>query len=184
MLGIIELVFSIVGVYGFFTENLICIIIGLIAIIICDFIDIFISGHNPTTILLACILAIGASIANKNPLSSFTIALCGENFIMTIITILMVIISFFISILKKDNKEKQENNFKKVSDNANKESLNSIINNPIRLQNIIDGKEKINEEYLLEKQNPYTGKIIKNYNDILEYLIAYQKDCNGINPYS
>lgn len=71
-----------------------------------------------------------------------------------------------------------------INNNEEKDELENIINNPIRLQNIIDGKEEINEDYLLEKQNPYTGKIIKNYDDILEYLVAYQKDCNGINPYN
>lgn len=177
MLEIIELIFSIIGIYGFFTENLICIVVGLVVIIICDFIDILIKSHNPITILLACLLAIGASIANKNPLISFTITLCMENFIMTSITLLMVV----ISILQKNNKGKQKDNSKKVNSNSNGEGLNSIINNPIKLQNIIDGKEKIDEKYFLERQNPYTGKTIKDYNDILEYLMEYQKDYNNVN---
>lgn len=102
MLSLIELIFSGVGVCGFFVENSICAIIGLIGIIICDFIDIFISGHNPTTVILACMVAIGVSIANKNLLYSFTIALCGENLIMSVFTICIISMSFMKYCFKKD----------------------------------------------------------------------------------
>ena len=67
-----------------------------------------------------------------------------------------------------------------TNNNSDTVELLNIINNPIRLQNIIDGKEKINEKYLMNKQNPYTGETIKNYDDILKYLIMYQKDCEGL----
>lgn len=106
MFNIIELIFSSIGIYGFFTENIYCVSIGLVAIIICDFIDTFILGHNPTTIFLACLLAIGASIATKNPLYTFTIALCGENFIMSIVTIFMLIVSFIAYVLKRNTNDK------------------------------------------------------------------------------
>jgi len=103
MLGFVELIFSAIGIYGYFANNFACLIIGLIAIIICDLIDIFVLGHNSTTITMACMLAIGASIVTKNPLSMFSIILCGENFIMTIITMTLLAISY----IKGKSKEKE-----------------------------------------------------------------------------
>ena len=35
MLGFVELIFSAIGIYGYFANNFACLIIGLIAIIIC-----------------------------------------------------------------------------------------------------------------------------------------------------
>lgn len=102
MLGLIEIVFSSIGVYGYFTQNLICVILGLIGIIVCDSIDIFVTGHNPTIVFLAITFGIGVSIANKNPLYGFTIALCGENLIMSLITIFIMGISFIVGYFKKD----------------------------------------------------------------------------------
>ena len=107
MLGIIEFIFSIIGIYGIFTENLVCIIIGLITIIIGDFVDIFISGHNPTSIFLSLLLAVGASLANKNPLYTFTIALCGENLIMSIVTILILCAVFIYDLLTNKRFDKE-----------------------------------------------------------------------------
>lgn len=101
MFSFIEIIISCIGLFGIFSNNFICMLIGLIGIIICDFIDIFITGHNPTTIFLVVILGIGASIANKNPLNTFTILLCGENLIMSISTILFVAIIFIISKFKE-----------------------------------------------------------------------------------
>lgn len=126
MLGIIELIFSIIGIYGFFTQNLIYTVIGLVSIIICDFIDIFIIGHNPTTIFLVTLLAIGASICNKNPLYTFTIALCGENLIMTICSlpfIIMGLIKFFKGKMQKNNKIREKN----IENNKYKELANIIM---------------------------------------------------------
>lgn len=100
MLGVIEFIFSLIGIYGIFSNNIICVIIGLIAIIIGDFIDIFITGHNPTRILFMCLLATVISVYNKNPLFSFTIALCGENLVMTLFTMVLILISS-IGIWKK-----------------------------------------------------------------------------------
>lgn len=102
MLGLIEIVFSSIGVYGYFTQNLICVILGLIGIIVCDFIDIFVTGHNPTIVFLATTFGIGVSIANKNPLYGFTIALCGENLIISFITIFIMGVSFIMGHLKKN----------------------------------------------------------------------------------
>ena len=60
-------------------------------------------GHNPTTIILAIILAFGTSVATKSPLYAFTIALCGENFIISLLAILLFLSSFLISKLKSKN---------------------------------------------------------------------------------
>lgn len=116
MLAFVEIVFSSIGVYGFFSGNWICAIIGLVCIVICDFIDIFISGHNPTTIILACLFAIGFSIADKSLLYGFTIALCGENLIMSIITIFIIGLSFLIGYFKKDKSTKIRNDLMKYFD--------------------------------------------------------------------
>ena len=104
MLAIIELIFSISGIIGYFSDNTLCMTIGLIGIIICDLIDTFIAGHNPTTIMLAVIMAIGATISNHNPLYNFTIMLCGENFIVTILGFLVILISLLISLIKNRSK--------------------------------------------------------------------------------
>lgn len=90
MLGLIEIIFSCIGIYGVFIQDTLCMIIGLVGIIIGDFIDIFITKHNPTTIVLACMFGIGVSIANKNPIYGFTIALCGENILMSIYVLLAI----------------------------------------------------------------------------------------------
>lgn len=58
-------------------------------------------GHNPGTIFFAILFAIGFSIASKNPLEAFTLALCGENFIMSILGILLMLISLIIAKCKK-----------------------------------------------------------------------------------
>lgn len=63
-------------------------------------------------------------------------------------------------------------------------SLNDIIKNPTKLQNVINGIEQIEQSELLQKQNPYTGEIIQNYDDIILYLKMYQLDYKGINPMS
>jgi len=102
VLSLIEIMFSSIGVYGFFVQNWICATIGLIGIVICDFIDIFISGHDPTITFLAIMFGIGVSIANKNPLYGFTIALCGENLIMSIIIMVIMVMSFIKYCIKKD----------------------------------------------------------------------------------
>ncbi len=104
MLSFIELFVSAIGIYGFFSNNLLCSIIGLVGIIICDFIDIFLLGHNPTTIFIAILLGVGITISNHNPLSTFTILICGENFIMSFLTILYISINFIVS-----KKHKYEN---------------------------------------------------------------------------
>lgn len=116
MLGLIEIVFSSIGVYGYFTQNLICVIVGLVGIIVCDFIDIFVTGHNPTIVFLAISFGIGVSIGNKNPLYGFTIALCGENLIMSLITIFIIGVSFIIGHLKKNKSTKTRENLMKYFD--------------------------------------------------------------------
>lgn len=116
MLSIVEIVFSSIGVYGFFSGNWICAVIGLVCIVVCDFIDIFISGHNPTTVALACCFAIGVSIANKSLLYGFAIALCGENLIMSVITIFIFGVSFIVGRLKKDKPTKTHENLMKYFD--------------------------------------------------------------------
>lgn len=95
MLGFIEAILDIIGLLGIFTSNPICFIIGFVGIIICDFIDIFIVGHNPTTIFFALLLGLFMSLYNHSWLNNFALVLLLENFIMTFITILLITISFF-----------------------------------------------------------------------------------------
>lgn len=112
MLGFIELFFSAVGIYGFFIQNLTCVCIGLAVIIICDVIDVFINGHNPTTIIIAIILATGVSIANKEALYSFAIILCGESFVMSILTLILTTIAFIKNKTNINSKEIKEKSMK------------------------------------------------------------------------
>ncbi len=108
MLSIIEFVFSLIGIIGYFNDNIVCMIIGLVGIIIGDFIDTFILGNNPFTILLAIIIAIGATIANKNPLYNFTVLMCGESFLTFCIGLLIILVNCLISLIKKENINKKE----------------------------------------------------------------------------
>lgn len=174
MFGIIELIFSLSGIIGYFNDNTLCMIIGLIGIIICDLIDTFISGHNPTTIIFAVITAIGATIANHDPLYNFTIILCGENFIVVTFGFLIILIGLLVSLIKDNS----NNNTVIIN------SLEDTIHNSTKLQNVIDGVEQIEQSELLQKQNPYTGETIQNYEDIILYLKMYQLDAKGINPMS
>ena len=179
MLGFIEFIFSVVGIYGYFAENLICVVIGLVAIVICDFIDIFITGHNPSTILFSCILAIGASIANKNPLYTFTIVLCGENFIMTTITILMLSISFIISLFRKENDKyirlaqivMQALDVSNI-DEALEKTCNFYIDNGVEMSNIEfekDNKYEILSDIIMEAMGT------KDIDEAIEKTITFYK---------
>ncbi len=148
MLSFVEIVFSSIGVYGFFSGNWICAIIGLVCIVICDFIDIFISGHNPITVILACSFAIGVSIANKSLLYGFTIALCGENLIMSIITIIVIGFSFIIRYFKKDKSTKIRNDlmkyfdYDKFSDIEKYVELSNIIMKGLEVETLDEAIEK------------------------------------------
>lgn len=117
MFGLAELIFSIIGIYGFFTQNLICVIVGLVCIVLCDFIDTFFMETNPTTIILACLFAIGMSMANKNPLYSFTVSLCGES-------LLLLILGYGISI--RTAISKRSNDVKETE--RIKDSLSKMLN--------------------------------------------------------
>lgn len=171
MLGFIEIIFSIIGFYGALSNNTILMIIGLVSIIICDFIDIFITGHNSTTILICIILGIGASIANKDPLYTFTILLCGENLITCIFGLFLMLISLIF--------KKEENNI-----NRTLETPKDIMNDYERVLRIIDGNEKVNSDLFIGSQNPYTGEIVSNYDDIILYFKMFKLDCEGKNPLS
>lgn len=103
MLSIIETILSLIGFCGALQNNTVLMIVGLIGIIICDFIDVFVTKHNPTTIIFAIIFATGMSIANKNPLYSFTFALCIENLLLTIFFIFSLLFAFLFN--KNKNNE-------------------------------------------------------------------------------
>lgn len=94
VLFIIGFIFSIIGILGVILNNTTLIVVGLIVIIIDDLIDIFGSNTNPTTVVLAIIFAIGASFANHNPLASFTISLCTESFVMSVLGIVVILKNF------------------------------------------------------------------------------------------
>lgn len=111
MLGFIEVIFDIIGLVGIFNANHTLIVIGLVAIIICDLYDTFILGQNGFTINIAILLAIGMSFYNKNPLNSFTLLLCGESLIMTGLTIIIVIITW---IRKVTNNKKSKADVKDI----------------------------------------------------------------------
>ena len=104
MLSFIEIFISAIGIFGFFSNNFVCLIIGLIGIIICDLIDVFLLGHNPTTIFIAIMFGIVITISNHNPLDTFVILLCGENLIMSFLTIVYISI---MSIISKHHKLKE-----------------------------------------------------------------------------
>lgn len=170
MLGLIEIVFSCIGIFGICNSNLPCMVVGLIGIIIGDFIDIFVTGHNPITIVLACMFAIGVSIANKDPLYGFTIALCGENLMLSIITIGAMGIAFIFNI----GKLKDDTNLKYVQ-------LSEIIMQQLNTTNL---EEAIEKSYNFYKDQGVNLESI-NLNDtnkykILATLVMLGLDCDNI----
>ena len=110
------------------------------------------------------------SIANKNPLITFTVMLCGENLITSIIGLSLMLFSFIVFKIRK--------NFKIYS----KEDLESLLNNDIELNNIITKKKNLDAPYLIGKQNPYTAEYINSYDDMIKYLQMYQFDNQGVDP--
>lgn len=79
-------------------------------------------------------------------------------------------------------KFKMQENVENKNTLKNETNLQSIMNNPEKINSIIIGKETVSLELFINKQNPYTGKIIQNYDDIIEYLKMYQLDYNNMNP--
>lgn len=63
-------------------------------------------------------------------------------------------------------------------------TIKDITNNIERVSNIIEGKEKVNSDLFVGLQNPYTGEIISNYDDIILYFKMYKLDYEGKNPLS
>jgi len=180
MLSIIELIVSLIGIIGYFNDNIICMIIGLVGIVICDFIDIFVTGHNPFTIVLVLVMAVGATVANHSPLYNFTLFLCGENIVTLILGIGLILIGFIKHSLDK-NDEQTSKDIENEYYNENEE-INSIMTNPDRIKQILSGNEYVDEHLFINKENPYTGKIINNYDDIIEYISMYHLDNNGVDP--
>lgn len=137
MLGFVEIIIASLGLVGYSNGNDLLTIIGLVGIIICDCIDIFILKHNSATITIAIILAIGASIANHNILYNFNLFLCGENVLMSILTILIITYSF----LKNGKQVEEDNNMQlnKPEDYTEKEKQEKI--EEVKLQMLINKLE-------------------------------------------
>lgn len=177
MLGLIEIIFSSIGVYGFFSQNLVCVILGLVGIVICDCIDTFIIGHNPTTIFLSCMFAIGVSIANKNPLYGFTIALCGENLIMSAITIFAIGVSFFKHHLRKDTLADIHENF----DYDKFSELSNIVMKELGVETVDEAIEKTYSFY--KEQGVDVEKVNLDESNkfmVLSKLVMLGLDCDDI----
>ncbi len=63
------------------------------------------------------------------------------------------------------------------------ENLNEVLHDDALLEEVLSKRKIINPELFLNKQNPYTGEPIQNYDDIINYLKMYQLDCKNINPF-
>ena len=140
MLSFVEIIIASLGLAGYSNGNDLLTIIGLVGIIICDCIDIFILKHNSATISIAILLAIGASIANHNILYNFNLFLCGENVLMSILTVFIITYSFF-----KNGKQAQEDNniqFNKAEEYKEQEKQYKI--EEAKLQMLIDKLENKN----------------------------------------
>ncbi len=107
------------------------------------------------------------------------VLLMGEITIPYIVGFITTLISFIISCVftfKEYYRQVVVNNI------ITKDDLDLILKDNTKLSNIISGKEKINAPYLINRQNPYTGKIIYSDKDSIEYLRMFQLDFNGLNP--
>lgn len=116
MLGFLEIIFSVIGICGAINGSSTAMLVGLIAILVMDFIDVFVTGHNPLTIYIAILMAIGSAFYTKNILYSFTWFLCGENLLMTGLTLLLLIYGIIVSVLNKGKTSKEENTKIEIKD--------------------------------------------------------------------
>ena len=80
ILGIIVTIFSLLGIYGFFSGNFVLLIIGMIFVIIEHVIGIT-SGEEKglTTVWLAILFAIGMIFAGVNWIYAIAVCLCFES---------------------------------------------------------------------------------------------------------
>lgn len=200
IIGIIVFLFCVAGVYGFYNGLIFLTYIGMILAII-EMIIGFIKKESKSlmSLWLCVILACGAAIAGNDFIQSLAIFLCFENISLFIVGCFLLL--FGITKIKRttpnnnesktldeyiENKITKEGTRTSFGELRKDDSYNifSIVNNQERLSNIINGTESIDSMLFIGKQNPYTGKTISNYDDIILYLKMYKLDFDGKDPLS
>lgn len=104
ILGIIATIFSLLGIYGYFSGNTIFLYIGLSFVIVEHIVGI-VSGKQKSlsTVWIALLFAIGMIFAGVNWIQAIAVCLCFESTICFFAGLLVI---FFIRKSVKSNKEK------------------------------------------------------------------------------
>lgn len=93
ILGIISFVFGLLGIYGFFINNLFLLFLGMGITILEHAIGIFAGGQKGlTTIWLSLLCSFGMAIGGYNWIQAIAICLCFENVICFILGGLLLIV--------------------------------------------------------------------------------------------
>lgn len=111
LLGFLVYIFAILGIYGFFTENLVLTYIGLVLCIIETIIGIT-SGQQKgfSTEVLTFWCAVGMYIGGNEFLPSLAICFCFENVILFSIGLLLLIITGGFMIKKEKEEQLMQEN--------------------------------------------------------------------------
>lgn len=118
ILSIIVAIFSILGIYGFYSSNVIFLYIGMGAVLIEHIVDLY-SGEKKkffSTCLALC-FAFGMIIAGINWIQSIAVCLCFEYLIFSILSLLFLIKTLFV--IKKDNSPSQDSTIMELMKKSN-----------------------------------------------------------------
>lgn len=127
--SIITFIFSVLGAYGFFVDNMFLIYIGFSMVII-EIIFEAITGQNLFTVWLALLISIGLIFGGVNWFKAITICLCFENILCFLTgTILLISIKFLSQTNKMVNIENTDNS----KDNYSKEEIIEYLKNYLDL---------------------------------------------------
>lgn len=125
----ITFIFSVLGIYGFFVDNLTLIYIGFSVMIIKIILEAII-GQKLYTVWIALLVSIGLILGGVNWIKAITICLCFENTLYYFFAfIILIVIKIFSKTNKMVNIENDDNN----KDNYSKEEIITYLKNYLDL---------------------------------------------------
>lgn len=112
IIGVISTIFSSLGIYGFFTDNLFLLYLGMIFVILEHCIGIL-SGQEKglTTVWMALLISFGMTAGGMNLLQAIALCLCFEG---TICFILGLIVMFSSGTYNQSKQDIDNNNKEKI----------------------------------------------------------------------
>lgn len=179
---LITLVFSIVGLIGFYTDNYTLTIIAGIVYILENLRGYF-TGQLKSLFPTIFVGFIGFIIGrnNNNIFPTICVALCYEDIIVSILSIPLLFMAIKAVNENEKNQEIQEN--EEAENNVAPSIPNEIytlLSDKDKIKNIINGIEEVDENLFLGFTNPYNKKRIENLNDIKEYLSSFLEETSNI----